>query len=398
MFRFASRAGHVCLVLLSFVVLVPFAVSAHAASYVVDTTSDSNLTACTSAANDCSLRGAITDANTAGGTNTVTFSVNGTVTLGSLLPQITNDLTITGNGAASTIIDGANNYQVFNIAGSATVSLMDLTVQHGFSADCGGGINNSGTLTVTNCTISGNVSTDLAVSCGEGGGIDNSGTLTVANSTFSGNRANVLGGGIHNAGTATLTNSTFSGNTSTAGGGIFEDGGSVTVTNCTIAGNTAVVGSGGGIFSRGGTTNLNNSIVAHSTSGGDCVNSTGTVNASHSLIGDGLSCVNGTNTANLTGDPQLGTLAGNPAYFPLLSGSPAIDAGNNALAVDANSNPLTTDEAGNARIQGSAVDMGAVEATPPVTAIPTLSWQALAALGLILAALGLLLASKARAS
>ena len=54
---------------------------------------------------------------------------------------------------------------------------------------------------------------------------------------------------------------------------------------------------------------------------------------------------------------------GSGAGYTLLPGSPAIDAGNNALAVDANGDPLTSDQRGDgyARIVGSAVDIGAVE-------------------------------------
>ena len=70
---------------------------------------------------------------------------------------------------------------------------------------------------------------------------------------------------------------------------------------------------------------------------------------------------NGINGNIVGSDPLLGSLMGIPAYFLLLSGSPAIDAGDNALAVDASNNPLTTDEAGNARIHNGTVDMGAYE-------------------------------------
>ncbi|MCB1571290.1 MAG: hypothetical protein KDI72_09690, partial [Xanthomonadales bacterium] len=49
----------------------------------------------------------------------------------------------------------------------------------------------------------------------------------------------------------------------------------------------------------------------------------------------------------------------------LLPGSPAIDAGSDALAVDADSNPLATDQrgAGFPRIVLGSVDMGAYEYT-----------------------------------
>jgi hypothetical protein len=51
-------------------------------------------------------------------------------------------------------------------------------------------------------------------------------------------------------------------------------------------------------------------------------------------------------------------------WWALLAGSPAIDAGNNALAVDASGAPLVTDQRGPgfARINGFAVDIGAFEA------------------------------------
>jgi len=45
----------------------------------------------------------------------------------------------------------------------------------------------------------------------------------------------------------------------------------------------------------------------------------------------------------------------------LLTGSPAIDAGNSALALDASGNPLTTDQRGQPRVAGAAVDIGATE-------------------------------------
>jgi hypothetical protein len=55
----------------------------------------------------------------------------------------------------------------------------------------------------------------------------------------------------------------------------------------------------------------------------------------------------------------------------LPAGSPAIDAGDNALAVDANGQPLTTDQRGApfARIQGGTVDVGAFESQATATAV-----------------------------
>ncbi len=67
--------------------------------YVVDTTSDANLTACTSAPADCSLRGAITNANNNAGTDFVYFGIGAgaqTIAPGSALPTITDPVTIDG--------------------------------------------------------------------------------------------------------------------------------------------------------------------------------------------------------------------------------------------------------------------------------------------------------------
>src|SRR5450631_2582756 len=75
---------------------------AAAATYTVDRLDDANITACTAAANDCTLRGAINAANAAGGTNTIAFNVGGgsvlpqTINLLSALPTITANLTIDG--------------------------------------------------------------------------------------------------------------------------------------------------------------------------------------------------------------------------------------------------------------------------------------------------------------
>ena len=52
---------------------------------------------------------------------------------------------------------------------------------------------------------------------------------------------------------------------------------------------------------------------------------------------------------------------GSTLTHSLLYGSPAIDAGSNALALDENGNPLTSDQIGRIRIQDGTVDIGAVE-------------------------------------
>jgi hypothetical protein len=122
----------------------------------------------------------------------------------------------------------------------------------------GGGILNEGTLSLTNCTVSGNT-TDIA-----GGGIWNGATLTLANSTVSENIAGD-GGGIYNNGTLTLTNSTVSGNTAWAGGGLGGGEGvnlysTSTLINSTVSGNTARSGEGGGILNAGTLALINSTV------------------------------------------------------------------------------------------------------------------------------------------
>src|SRR5689334_20523313 len=46
-------------------------------TYVVDTTSDADLSACTAAPSDCSLRGAINRVNARGGFDTINFTIPG---------------------------------------------------------------------------------------------------------------------------------------------------------------------------------------------------------------------------------------------------------------------------------------------------------------------------------
>jgi hypothetical protein len=278
------------------------------------------------------------------------------------------DSTIFGNTATVRLRDyGKNAGGISNYVG--TVAVTDSTIS-GNAALFGGGIDNYlGRLTLTNSTLSGNSAADV------GGGIRNVGsTAVVANCTLSGNRAlsedgdpfgldggggiwNLTSGG--NADGLTVTNSTLYGNSAKTGGGIRNAAGSVAVTNSTLSGNSADVG--GGISNLPvapnlpNTLTLTNSIVANSPSGGDI---SGSLSGGH----------------NLFGSVALGPLADNGGptrTMALPAGSPAIDAGDNALAVDTNDQPLTSDQRGVpfARIQSGAVDMGAFEVQDTATAV-----------------------------
>jgi hypothetical protein len=178
-----------------------------------------------------------------GGTVDFQPDLSGTITLTSATLAITQDVTIAGPGASVITVSGNNAFQVFNIAPAATVMMTGLTIANGNSPDGdGGGIYNSGTLAVTDCTVSNNSVRN------SGGGIFNTGTLSIIQSTLSGNTAQLgavisLGGAIYNdaQGVATITTSILSGNEAEAGGGIYNSG-TLAVIDSTLSANSAVPG------------------------------------------------------------------------------------------------------------------------------------------------------------
>jgi len=249
----------------------------------------------------------------------------------------------------------------------------------------GGGITNLGMLTVTDSAIDNNSVVNDGYLGPGGGGIYNGGTLTLADSSIIDNDSSGEGGGIYVAGTATVTNSTIANNSAGDYGGGIANGGTLTLTNSTIADNSAG-GYGGGLFAfESSTTLVDNTLIALNTSGTgtpDDISSLfgGTVSSAsaYNLIGIGGSggLVNGTN-GNQVGvadpglDPNgLQNNGGPTQTIALVTGSPAIDAGSNALAVDPTTGqPLTTDQRGFPRIVNGTVDIGAYEVQSYITAV-----------------------------
>jgi hypothetical protein len=234
-----------------------------------------------------SLRYALTQA---ADNDHITFGVTGTINLTGALPDLTHSISIDGPGASLMTVrrDTGGNYRIFTVAGATTVSISGLTITNGLVIEerfaAGGGIDNAGTLTVSNCTISGNIAWGssgelIGGNDGYGGGIANFGTLTLSNSTVAGNDARgdgiACGGGISNdGGTVTVNNSTISGNTALwqgldysggLGAGICNENGTVTISSSTVSGNSAggYYGGGGGIYNDDyGTLTLNNATVS----------------------------------------------------------------------------------------------------------------------------------------
>jgi predicted outer membrane repeat protein len=324
---------------------------------------------CATAGGVCTLRAAITEANSLGGGPHTINVPAGTYTL--TIPgqgennNLTGDLdilqgmTINGAGADVTIVDAGGIDRVFDIRANSPVTISNLTARNGNpgAGNDYGGISNGNAkpLTLNNVTVSGCTARD-------GAGIaNNSGNITLTNVTVSGNSATRNGGGIFtNSGSVVLTNVTVSGNSATGqGGGIYSQSGNAnTLTNVTIANNSA--GTGGGIYKNSGSTTLTNTIVANSTSGGNC---SGTITSAGYNIDSANTCAFAGTGDKINTNPLLGTLANNggPTQTQaLLAGSPAIDAGTGVGAP-------AVDQRGVSRPQGAGYDIGAYEYTPLIS-------------------------------
>ncbi len=241
---------------------------------------------CATAGGLCTLRAAIQEANALAGNDTILLP-SGTYTLtivgadenaaftGDL--DITSNLVISATGATRPIVDGNGNVltdRVFHILNSSTASILGVNIQGGKTGsivmgpyvDGGGILNSSGSvLTLTDSILSDNVGM-------MGGGIRNSGTMTVRNVILSNNIAEVQGGGINNGGTMIVDNSTINGNTPSS----IENTGSLTATNGVITGSI------NGIINNGALT-LNNTRVGNNTGGG-IVNMSGSLTLNNSTV------------------------------------------------------------------------------------------------------------------
>ncbi len=194
------------------------------------------------------LRWAVEQANEATSASSIEIELGSspsTITLGQgqlELTSVTSAITIyDGPGQGPVTISGNNAGRVFQVATNVTASLSGLTITGGGSVRSGGGLYNSGTTTLTDCTISGN-------SAESGGGLDNQGATTLTDCTISGNSAD-SGGGLGIQGATTLTDCTISGNSAEDGGGLLTGAGTATLKNCTINENSAE--SGGGLYDEG---------------------------------------------------------------------------------------------------------------------------------------------------
>jgi CSLREA domain-containing protein len=282
---------------------------------------------------DCSLREAILAANTdaafggcpaGGGADTIPLGA-GTYGL-SIPPGTTGDgslegdldvvgpLTIMHTGLAPAVIDGNGIDRVVQVLPTGNLTASGLTIRNGRTTQSGAGIRNEGNVNLSNATLTGNEST-----ASFGGGIANTstGTLVLTNVTISGNRAENDSGGLDQG-----------------------PGGQANLNNVTITGNTADTngngGGGGGVVAKG-TVNLRNTIIAGNNdisepgvgASPNCIGSP--ISQGNNLIADRTGCAFAPRGGDLTNvKPLLGPLANNGGStftHALLAGSPAINAG-----------------------------------------------------------------------
>lgn len=323
------------------------------ATFVVDRTDDNAAaTACTAAANDCSLRGAITRSNLAAGADiitvpagTYTLSIAGTLDDGNLSGDmdILDSVTIQGVSENTVIINGNAIDRVFDIVpfatGTRNVSFIDVTIQNGLAPttagqNIGGGIAHRsvpGEVGVVNIALEEVRLRNNSTPNASGGGIailrntalpaGTNPSLSILTSSITNNTANAIGSGGQGGGiwcngcTLTINNSTIAGNIANqngggatfGGGGIYVLGNNavVSLTHTTISGNQTNA-SGGGVQLGGGTATISLDFVTvannradadndGSGNGGGIFNNAGTFNIRNTIVGDNI---DGSGTSN----------------------------------------------------------------------------------------------------
>ena len=244
------------------------------------------------------------------------------------------------------------------------------------TADYGGAMNNFGRLegnaspTYTECSFENNVA-DYYGGALYNSAMDGNSSPDFLNCTFDKNRSKLYGGAVYsiaNGGTAnpTFTNCSFSGNSSNFGGAISNLLGNGTfllqLTNCSFSGNSAIT-SGGAFYNQSINSNMLsveavNCIFWNNPANGvnesfASINNNAQVTASYSLMQESA-CPPNTSCSNVlfNQDPLFADTVS--ADLRLLSGSPAINAGNDAA------NTSSSDLDRNLRKTGT-IDLGAYE-------------------------------------
>ena len=292
------------------------------------------------------------------------------ITLDALLPRITSEITIEGNGHS---ISGDSRFRILSVDGG-NLTINELTLTNGrVAANAKGGalmVQNGGQVIVNDSRFKDNIAKEggaiwvstsrasvtvnnssfvgnRAMNLGAGGAIDmNGGRVVVNRSSFINNAASAIGGAISTwrTGQVIVTNSTFSGNRSDKGGAIHSGGAPIILTHVTMVDNFASDGAALHSYeSYPGRIRLRNSIVY---TAGPIGPTLCTGNPLAQSVGNAIS----DDSCGMAGgaDPQLGGLTGEPAWHPLAQDSPAIAAADVRFC-------STIDQVGTARPQGAVI-------------------------------------------
>jgi CSLREA domain-containing protein len=358
----------------AFFLVSAFTVSVSAAVLTVTTLADTDDSVCDA---NCSFRDAIAAAAPG---DTIIFARDlrgGTIQLVRTL-TVNKFIKVDGPNRRRITLKGDETFRIIESHGNLWIDGLIIRDGNAGAGD-GGGILATGTLNLTNVGIVNN-------SAQHGGGIFiTGGTLILADSLVAGNTASGDGAGggvdayLHTF--VRINNSTISGNASLStgdgAGGVRlydpEPGGSLLVSS-TIAFNTS---NGTSITSAGGIAILGippgqviNTILAKNTgvNNPDHYKGFGAINCLIGITYPTSGITNGVN-GNIVGsaaapaEPLLAPLSDNGGLqtHALLTGSPAIDSGNNDRAEDRLGNPLLVDQRGFVRVINSIVDMGSYE-------------------------------------
>jgi predicted outer membrane repeat protein len=385
--------------------------------FVVDSTADEHDLSldgiCKTASNVCTLRAAVEEANALTGAVIEIPALTIALTIGDL--PVSSSMLVRGAGMRATVISAATSHRIFTLAGSASLSLGDVTLRDAsISGGSGGALSavsparfDMDHVLVTNC------------SAGSGGAIYTTGEFTISSSVFThchATKSGILGaiggvgGAVYIAGNAsgtalgTLERCTLDTNTSLQSGGaihLLTGYGTVKLVNCTVSGNTAgnpgpdSAGFGGGISIVGSALTLDHATitnnVANASHGGGGISNTAAASAvgfSHSLIADNYDVFNGflldgdcagsvTSTAcNMLGPSGTGHctvsgsfIAGDPLFGPLQdNGGPApthaLLAGSTAVDFTCFAAEQTSIDERGVHHLGTYPDLGAYERAP----------------------------------